>query len=147
MPRGPVDEDGGGARFPWPWRQAACGVDAVRPRLAAGDRAGGVNRIRFHDLRHTYASLLIMAGKHPKYIADQMGHASAAFTLDTYGHLMGRLPVQPVEWIDDLVFPEGLEAALKLHLLGAPNSATRGHPMSDAEGQLAAPDHPRTCVK
>ena len=115
----------------------------LRPAI---ERAG-VNRIRFHDLRHTYASLLIMAGKHPKYIADQMGHASAAFTLETYGHLMGRLPVQPVEWIDDLVFPEGLEAALKLHLLGGPNSATQGHPMSDAEEQLAVPDRPQTPVK
>jgi len=61
-------------------------------------------------LRHTYASLLILAGKHPKYIQDQLGHASAGFTLDTYGHLMERLPVTPVEWIDDLVFPEGLQA-------------------------------------
>ncbi len=66
-----------------------------------------VARIRFHDLRHTFASLLIMAGKHPKYICVQMGHHSAAFTLDTYGHLMDRLPVRPVEWIDDLVFPQG----------------------------------------
>jgi hypothetical protein len=58
-----------------------------------------------------------------------MRHASAAFTLDTYGHLMGRLPVQPVEWIDDLVFPEGLEAALNLHTLGAPQGAIQGHPV------------------
>ncbi len=48
-----------------------------------------------------------MAGKHPKYISNQMGHASAAFPLDTYGHLMERLPARPLEWIDDLVFPRG----------------------------------------
>ncbi len=90
-------------------------------------KRAGVSRIRFHDLRHTYGSLLIMAGKHPKYIMAQMGHHSAAFTLDTYGHLMERLPVQPVEWIDDLVFPEGTVAALNLHLYGALSDVTTGH--------------------
>jgi len=106
-----------------------------------------IGRYAQYDLRHTYASLLIAAGKNPLYVARQMGHYSAGFTLDTYGHLMESLPKRQVEWIDELVFPEGYEVALKLHLLGAPNSATRGHPMSDAEGQLAAPDHPQTRVK
>ena len=107
----------------------------------------GVNRIRFHDLRHTYASLLVMAGKHPKYIADQMGHASAAFTLDTYGHLMGRLPVQSVEWIDDLVFPEGFEAAHKLHTFSAPNGAIEGHPLQRGEGGALGQDRVQTQAK
>ena len=93
-----------------------------------------ISRIRFHDLRHTYASLLIAAGKHPKYISAQMGHHSAAFTLDTYGHLMDRLPVRPVEWIDDLVFPEGAVAALNLHLQGALSGATAGHAVQRPEG-------------
>jgi integrase len=44
--------------------------------------------VRFHDLRHTYAALLIAAGAHPKYIQAQMGHASITTTLNTYGHLM-----------------------------------------------------------
>ena len=98
--------------------------------------ARGVNRIRFHDLRHKVRQPPSMAGKRPKYIADQMGHASAAFTLDTYGHLMVRLPVQPVEWIDDLIFREGLEAALKLHMFGAPNGATGGHAVPRGEGGI-----------
>ncbi len=58
----------------------------------------GVSRTRFHDLRHTYASLLIAGST--RNTSQRMGHASAAFTLDTYGHLMDRLPVRPVEWID-----------------------------------------------
>ena len=60
------------------------------------------------------------------YIRSQLGHASAAFTLDTYGHLMDRLPVQ-FEWIDELVFPEGAAAALKLPLYAAPPDAIAGH--------------------
>ncbi len=103
-------------------------------------KRAGIARIRFHDLRHTFASLLIMAGKHPKYICSQMGHHSAAFTLDTYGHLMDRLPVRPVEWIDDLVFPQGATAALKLHSEGAPSAAIAGHAVQSPEWLKASKD-------
>ena len=68
-----------------------------------------------------------------KYIATQMGHHSAAFTLDTYGHLMDRLPVHPVEWIDDLFFPEGLDVALNLHLSGALSDEISGHAVQSSE--------------
>ena len=47
-----------------------------------------IPRIRFHDLRHTFASLLIEQGENIKYIQNQLGHASATFTLNVYGHLM-----------------------------------------------------------
>ena len=48
----------------------------------------GLRKIRFHDLRHTYASLLIAQKESPKYIQTQLGHASIKTTFDTYGHLM-----------------------------------------------------------
>ncbi|MFZ0930742.1 MAG: site-specific integrase, partial [Syntrophobacteraceae bacterium] len=48
----------------------------------------GLHRIRFHDLRHTYASLLIDQGENCKYVQVQMGHSSIKITMDTYGHLM-----------------------------------------------------------
>jgi len=86
--------------------------------------AAKVRLIRPFDLRHTFASLLIAAGKNPLYIARQMGHYSAGFTLDTYGHLMESIPKRQVEWIDEIVFPEGFAAALKLHLYDALSSAT-----------------------
>ena len=44
-------------------------------------------KIRFYDLRHTHASLLIAEGVHPKKIAERLGHASIKLTMDTYGHL------------------------------------------------------------
>lgn len=44
--------------------------------------------MRFHDLRHTHAALLIAQGEHPKVIQDRLGHASIRTTLDTYGHLV-----------------------------------------------------------
>jgi integrase len=43
--------------------------------------------LRFHDLRHTAASLAIAAGAHPKQIQEMLGHSSITTTLDRYGHL------------------------------------------------------------
>ncbi len=45
-------------------------------------------RIRFHDLRHTHASHLLAAGVNVKVVSERLGHASVAFTLDTYAHVM-----------------------------------------------------------
>ena len=47
-----------------------------------------IPRIRFHDLRHTYASLLIEQGENIKYIQSQLGHSSPTVTLNVYAHLM-----------------------------------------------------------
>lgn len=43
--------------------------------------------LRFHDLRHTYAALMVAAGAHPKLLQVQLGHTSISVTLNTYGHL------------------------------------------------------------
>jgi len=50
-------------------------------------KAADLTSIRFHDLRHFFASLLISQGFSPKYVCDQMGHSSIQVTFDTYGHL------------------------------------------------------------
>ncbi|HSD76329.1 MAG TPA: site-specific integrase, partial [Solirubrobacteraceae bacterium] len=52
-------------------------------RLAA---AAGLPAIRVHDLRHTWASLALAAGVHPKVVQERLGHASVAITLDVYSH-------------------------------------------------------------
>ena len=44
--------------------------------------------MRFHDLRHTYAAILITMGENIKFIQKQLGHASLTVTMDTYGHLL-----------------------------------------------------------
>ncbi len=46
----------------------------------------GLPRIRLHDLRHSRATALLAAGVNVRVVADRLGHASVAFTLDTYGH-------------------------------------------------------------
>jgi integrase len=45
-------------------------------------------RIRLHDLRHTHATHLLAAGVNVKIVSERLGHASVAFTLDAYGHVM-----------------------------------------------------------
>src|SRR3989449_11341431 len=66
--------------------------------------------MRFHDLRHTYASLLIAQGAHPKYIQTQLGHASIQTTLDRYGHLMPDAHAAEARKLDRLVFGESNHA-------------------------------------
>ncbi len=56
----------------------------VKPLL---ERAG-MPAIRLHDLRHTCATILLMAGKHPKYVQELLGHASMSITLDVYSHVI-----------------------------------------------------------
>jgi integrase len=48
----------------------------------------GLRRIRFHDLRHTFASLLIQNGEPLTYVKEQLGHSSIKITVDVYGHLV-----------------------------------------------------------
>ena len=55
---------------------------------------------RFHDLRHTAASLAIAAGAHPKTIQQRLGHSSIVVTMDRYGHLMAGVDQQLADDLD-----------------------------------------------
>ena len=48
----------------------------------------GLERLRFHDLRHTAATLMLRAGIHPKVVSERLGHSSIGITLDTYSHVL-----------------------------------------------------------
>jgi hypothetical protein len=61
---------------------------------------------RARHKRHTFASLLIAQGAHPKYIQAQLGHASIQTTLDRYGHLMPDAHATEARKLDRLVFGE-----------------------------------------
>ena len=47
--------------------------------------------IRFHDLRHTCATLLLTRGVHPKIVSEMLGHSSISITLDVYSHVIPEL--------------------------------------------------------
>lgn len=80
----------------------------IKRQWAKAQRAAGiVHPVSWHDLRHEFVSLLIAAGKHPKYIAAAARHRDPGFSLRTYGHLFDSMPITPVEWWDDLLWPDG----------------------------------------
>lgn len=68
--------------------QTASTRDRIREYLVpVAQRAGVVQHMRFHDLRHTYASLMLAAGFKPYEVSRWMGHASVSTTATIYGHL------------------------------------------------------------
>jgi integrase len=50
-------------------------------------RIAGMPRVRFHDLRHSHATQLLLAGVHPKIAQERLGHATITTTLDLYSHV------------------------------------------------------------
>jgi len=60
----------------------------LRKTFSSSLKHVGIRQIRFHDLRHTFASWLIGAGESLAYVRDQLGHHSIQITVDTYGHLI-----------------------------------------------------------
>lgn len=67
-------------------------------------RESGLLKIRFHDLRHTHASLLLKAGVHPKVVTERLGHSSITITLDRYSHLFPTMQQEAAEKLDELLF-------------------------------------------
>jgi integrase len=60
------------------------------------DRAG-LPRIRFHDLRHSCATLLLSEGVHPKIVSDLLGHSQIGITLDLYSHVTATMQAVAAE--------------------------------------------------
>jgi integrase len=54
-------------------------------------RKAGLAYVRPHDLRHTAATLLLLEGVQPLVVSEMLGHASVAFTLATYGHVLAEM--------------------------------------------------------
>lgn len=63
----------------------------------------GVPRVRFHDLRHSAASLLLALGTHPKIVSEMLGHSSISLTLGTYSHTAPTLQRDAVAKLGDLL--------------------------------------------
>jgi integrase len=62
----------------------------------------GLRKIRLHDLRHTFGSLLIQSGASIVYVKEQMGHSSIQVTVDIYGHLIPGANVSFVDKLDEV---------------------------------------------
>lgn len=63
-------------------------------------KKAGLPDIRFHDLRHTHATLLLQQGVNPKLVQERLGHSSISLTLDTYSHVLPNMQKQVAEELD-----------------------------------------------
>lgn len=63
----------------------------------------GLPRLRFHDLRHTAASLLLAQGVHPRVVMELLGHTTIALTMNTYSHVLPTLERDAADQMDKLL--------------------------------------------
>ena len=95
----------------------------IRDRIFYGLlKKAGLRQVRFHDLRHSYASLLLQQGESPVYVKEQLGHSSIQITVDCYGHLIPGGNKQAVDRLDTPTIKAAVE----------PKSATPAQPDWDA---------------
>jgi integrase len=60
--------------------------------------------LRLHDLRHTWATLALKGGIHPKVVAERLGHSSTAVTLNTYSHVTKAMASDTAENVAAMIF-------------------------------------------
>jgi len=66
-------------------------------------RRAGLQNVRFHDLRHTFASLMLLRGAPAKVISEALGHASVAFTMDVYSHIIEGMQSDAMALLDGVL--------------------------------------------
>jgi integrase len=78
-------------------------------------KRAGLEGVRFHDLRHTFASLMLLRGAKPKVISEALGHSSVAFTMDTYSHIIEGMQEDAMALLDE-VLPVGVSQKINANL-------------------------------
>lgn len=73
----------------------------VRRDFHAVARRVGVPRIRFHDLRHCHATLLLQQGVHPKVVSERLGHSKVGVTLDLYTHVLPGMQEEAARMLEE----------------------------------------------
>ena len=112
---------------PWVFCNESGGLlhpNNLRDRIFYGLlKKAGLRQVRFHDLRHSYASLLLQQGESPVYVKEQLGHSSIQITVDCYGHLIPGGNKQAVDRLDTPLAQAAFHA----------ESATPAQPSREAE--------------
>jgi integrase len=70
-------------------------------------------QIRFHDLRHSAATLLLAQGVHPRYIMELLGHSSITLTMNTYGHVLEEMKSETARHTDAIFQSLAVKLAVK----------------------------------
>ena len=87
-----IDTGDGGAVSP-------VNLSSAWPRFL---RRFGLPHVRFHDLRHGHATLMLIQGVHPKVVSERLGHSSIGITLDTYSHVLPSMQHEAAKAFDEL---------------------------------------------
>ncbi len=74
----------------------------VRKKMKKIIDDNGFNKLKFHGLRHTHASVLLSRGVNIKMISTRLGHASVKITLDTYSHILPTMEDQLVNQLEEI---------------------------------------------
>lgn len=73
----------------------------------------GIPKIRFHDLRHTAATLMLQEGIHPKVVQERLGHSDISMTLNVYSHVLPSMQEDAAEKLDNIMMPIEISSELK----------------------------------
>ena len=75
----------------------------LRREFIKAKKKANVPDIRFHDLRHTSATLMLAGGVHPKVVSERLGHHTASFTLDKYSHVLPNMQEEASNTLDQML--------------------------------------------
>jgi Phage integrase family len=95
-------------------------------------RAAGLPRIRLHDVRHSYATAALKAGISAKVISERLGHASVAFTLQTYGHVIPEMDKDAAATVADLILTSTQKGSGTVVPDPSANKSANNGPQSEA---------------
>jgi integrase len=111
---------------------------SVQRRARRAWRGAGLEPIKPHDCRHTFASLMIAAGVNAKALSTYMGHATIGITLDLYGHLMPGSEAEAAERLHAYLTAAGADAARTADEATDAPGAPLGAPVSSEEPMRAS---------
>ena len=66
-------------------------------------KRAGLKEMRFHDLRHSFATLMLEQGENPKVVQEILGHSQISLTLDTYSHVLPNIQEEAVRRLGGLL--------------------------------------------
>ena len=75
-------------------------------------REAGLPEIRFHDLRHSAATLMLKQGVHPKIVQQRLGHTDISITLDIYSHAIPEMQTDVSQKMDEILSPVAVKFLL-----------------------------------
>ncbi len=81
----------------------AANKSTVSYRIVRAAKRTGLSRFRFHDLRHSAATLMLQVGVHPKIVSERLGHSTIAVTLDIYSHVTPNMQREAAAALDGVL--------------------------------------------